>query len=287
MKKEELNQLEEQTEEKKKKTGFIYINRKKIGAIITSVALVAGLSLFSIKCCSRDVDDVPSDGTVGNLIDDINNELDKLKNSEDTEDNEATEEEVEEEQTEQQEDNTYNPDDNTNNNNGGNKKPGGNKPGNNKPGGNKPGGNDKPDPNPVDPNPVDPVDPNPVDPVDPTPQPHVHALISDYEAHDENEVCVITRWQQCTDPSCPDGYGLHLNVTVTRQAHQYNPISEVESVPGIWTITDLCSVCSHTQTRFLDHSILGTHAVITEMSVAQNIEAIEVKGKTKTLKLKK
>lgn len=87
---------------------------------------------------------------------------------------------------------------------------------------------------------------------------HIHQFEDKYEAHDEDEVCVITRWQECSDSNCPDGEGTHFNETTTREEHQYVPVSEYEIASGRWVVTDECTVCKHTRTRHTRASELGT-----------------------------
>ena len=143
----------------------------------------------------------------------------------------------------------------------------------------KPDKPDQPDPEkPDQPDQPDPEKPDQPDQPDPE-KPHVHNLVSNYEAHDENETCVITRWQVCTDPKCPNGAGTHLNQTVSRQSHSYTPIAEIENPAGsgIWIITDICTVCNHTQDRFV---ISG----LSSYSMEDTTEEYAGKQKTYTLR---
>lgn len=255
-----------ENKEKKGKINFKYINKKKIGAVIATAALVCvGLTA---KSCTDSKFEADTNIQVGRIFKNIElpsiNVTDIIKKL--AEQNPALEEvieEIQEENTNGECTNGENKNQNSNNqdtNNGGNNQPGSN-PGT--PGDNKPS---EPDPKPVDPTPEEPE------------PPHVHKLVSNYEAHDENETCVVTKWQVCTDPKCPNGAGTHLNKTTIRNSHQYTPISEIEDPvgSGIWIITDMCTVCNHTQERSSRHSLSG---------YSMNVEAVEATPKQKTLKL--
>lgn len=323
----------ETKEERKKQNkfvNFLYVNKKEIGAVLGSIALVIGIGL-GVRSCS------------GNHSDnDINTDIEQPDNSnsnkkeittkdpikkitigdvdqekKEDESNLVPEEDVNktEEENENSTENTNQKNSEPNSNNKGNDDSGSKKPNNsstdqkpskpNKPSTpekpSKPDKPDKPDKpgKPDEPDkPGKPDEPDkPGKPDEPDkPKPHVHSLVSDYEAHDENEKCVITRWQVCTDSSCPDGAGTHLNESVERTSHQYTKISESEIAPDLWEITDKCTVCNHTQSYFMDSSELGysqisnieTEEYILDFStntvyLKEEIEPIKEKQKTLSL----
>lgn len=257
----------ENQEKKGKFVNFLHINKKKIGAIATSMALVICLGV-GIKSCSDSHFDDENDITTENINKTNKGELEDGDFSDIIDQLDENNTEKSEENTESTEEHTYNHDNNQNINNGNNQgsnNQGGNNGGNN--GGNT-GGNT--DPKPVDPTPVDPT------PEDPKPQ-HTHSLVNKYEAHDENETCVVTRWQVCTDPNCPNA-GTRLNQTVSRQAHSYISISEIEDPvgSGIWIVTEMCTVCNHTQERSARNSL---------RAYSMDVNTEEYAVKQKSLKL--
>jgi len=250
----------ENKEKKGKKVNFLYVNRKKIGAVIAAAALVcAGLGA---KSCSDSKLEVKNNVKINHIFDDmdiptinIKEILDEIAetNPEIAEISEDGQEQIsnEKDAQESKDQNQNNENSNTNNNGGSNQ------PGNT--GGNKPS--------------------EPSTPVEPEKPQHIHNLVSRYEAHDENETCVVTRWQVCTASNCPNA-GQRFNQTTTRSSHQYTPIAEIEDPvgSGIWIITDMCTVCNHTQERSSRYSLSG---------YSMNSEVFEKRAteKQKTLKL--
>ncbi|MCI9084066.1 MAG: hypothetical protein HFH46_00425 [Bacilli bacterium] len=286
-------ETKEETKQRKKFVNFILVNKKEIGAVLGTITLIIGIGLGVRSCSTSNSDDNTSTemeqpDNNSDKKDMITKKTIKPIEKEDTKEEKKDDESVaisKDDQIKKDEDketttnNTNQSNSGQNSNNQGNNDSDNKKPNNpstkpnpgkpddtDKPG--KPGDTDKPDDTnkPGKPDDTDkpdkpgkPDEPDkPGKPDEPDkPKPHVHSLVSDYEAHDENEKCVITRWQVCTDSSCPDGAGTHLNESVERTSHQYTKISESEIAPDLWEITDKCTVCNHTQSYFMDSSELG------------------------------
>jgi len=235
-------------EENSKFVNFLYVNKKKIGAVITAAALVVGIACTAKSCSNEQYDAEQVDGI--EYFDD-SFKMPNVQLGDNSKEN--TDEIIEFEDVNKRNSLLNNKLGYVNGNVFGGTRPWGNT------GGNKPS--------------------EPSKPVEPEKPQHVHSLVNRYEAHDENETCVVTRWQVCTASNCPNA-GTRFNQTTTRSSHQYTPIAEIEDPvgSGIWIITDMCTVCNHTQERSSRYSLSG---------YSMNSEVFEKRAteKQKTLKL--
>ncbi len=269
---------EQNMEQKGKFVNFLYTNKAQIGAVITTAALVIGM-FVGMKSCSTSQGEDETNSGIERVLDDSdiqNNNPDETLDGNSEENLNENSEIDNEAQNNSGINNNSDINNNRLNNNGGNQSgnQGGNQDGNQgnnqgsnqggNQGGNTPGESEQP-PKPVEPD-------KPIDP-----QPHTHSLVSNYEAHDENETCVVTRWQICTDSNCPDGAGKHLNQKTTRQSHQYMKIAEAEIRPGLYQITSKCTTCNHTQREFLTAGELGYSTQTQNLDETAEVSQTKVK----------
>lgn len=93
---------------------------------------------------------------------------------------------------------------------------------------------------------------------------HEHTFENKQSAEDNNEVCIITTWKECTDPNCTSPAGTHFDETTINTEHQYEP-TEVYGDPigsSIWQVVNTCSLCGHTSEQSMRESLIDADPVL-------------------------